>query len=122
MIRKISLYLRDILQNMRDVEEFIQGLSQEQFETDKKTLNAVLRSIEVIGEAAKNVPDDIRLCYPAVPWKEMDGMRDKLIHDYLGVDTGTVWLVAKDRVPVIRPVIEQALQEVEQQEDESSSS
>ncbi len=74
MSRDISLYLKDILLNMGDAEEFIRGFSYDQFVSDKKTLNAVLRSIEVIGEAAKNVPDEIRRKYPSVPWKEMAGM------------------------------------------------
>jgi len=93
--RDISLYIKDILQNMCDAEEFIQGLSYDQFATDKKTLNAVLRSIEVIGEAAKKVPNEIRARHPSVPWKEMAGMRDKLIHFYFGVDREAVWLVVK---------------------------
>ncbi len=67
MSRNISLYVRDILQNMRDAEEFIQGLSYDGFAADKKTFNAVGRAIEVIGEAAKNVPAGVRGKYPAVP-------------------------------------------------------
>ncbi len=116
MKRKIALYIRDILQNMQDAEEFIQGISREQFEADKKTLNAVLRSVEVIGEAAKNIPDEIRSRYPGIPWKEMAGMRDKLIHDYMGVDIETVWLVVRDRIPALKPLIERVLQEVEREE------
>lgn len=113
MSRDISLYFKDILQNMQEAEEFIRGLSREQFAADKKTLNAVLRSIEVIGEAAKNVPEDVRARHPLVPWKEMAGMRDKVIHFYFGVDVETVWLVIKDRIPSIRPVIEQIFRGME---------
>ena len=94
---------------MRDAQEFIQGLSQDRFASDKKTLNAVLRSIEVIGEAAKKFPDEIRVKYPSVPWKEMAGMRDKLIHFYFGVDREAVWLVVKERIPALAPLIEQDL-------------
>jgi len=67
MIRNISLSIKDIFQNMRDAEEFIQGLSYDQFVADKRTFNAVVRSLEVIGEAAKNVTDEIREKYPLVP-------------------------------------------------------
>lgn len=112
MSRDISLYIKDILQNMCDAEEFIQGFSYDQFATDKKTLNAVLRSIEVIGEAAKKVPDEIRAKYPSVPWKEMAGMRDKLIHFYFGVDRESVWLVVKERIPGLKPLMEQILQDL----------
>lgn len=116
MKREVSLYLRDILQNMALAEDFVLGLSQQDLETDNKTLYAVLRAIEVIGEATKHVPPEIREHYPGIPWKEMAGMRDKLIHDYIGVDVETVWLVVKDRIPPIRPLIEQVLQEAERQE------
>lgn len=114
MNRKVTLYLRDIVTNMADVQDFVQGVSREQFGTDKKTLNAVLRSIEVIGEAAKNVPDDVRQRYPQVPWREMAGMRDKLIHNYFGVDIETVWVVVTERIPALQPVIAQALADEEQ--------
>jgi uncharacterized protein with HEPN domain len=90
-------------------------MNYEQFKSDKKTLYAVLRSIEVIGEATKHVPDEIRARYPTVPWKEMAGMRDKLIHDYLRVDVETVWLVVKERIPTLKPVIEEILHDLKEQ-------
>jgi uncharacterized protein with HEPN domain len=113
MICNISLYIKDILQNMREAEEFIHGLSYGQFVADKRTLNAVVRSLEVIGEAAKNVPDEIRAKYPLVPWKEMAGMRDKVIHFYFGVDREAVRIAVKDRIPAVRPLIEQILKDLE---------
>ncbi len=115
MTRNVALYLKDILQNMRDAEEFIGGLSYDEFTADKKTLNAVVRSLEVIGEATKNVPSAIRQKHPAVPWRETAGMRDKVIHFYFGVDPETVWLAAKEHIPATRPLIEQILQELEGQ-------
>jgi uncharacterized protein with HEPN domain len=115
MTRSVSLFIKDILQNMSDAMEFIEGVSYDQFAADKKTLNALLRSIEVIGEAAKNIPDEVRANYPRVPWKEMSGMRDKVIHSYFGVDRQTVWLVVKNRIPAIIPLMQQILQDLEQQ-------
>lgn len=115
MSRNALLYIKDILENMQDAEEFIRGMSYEQFHADKRTLNAVLRSIEVIGEATKNVPEEIRTRYPKVPWKEMAGMRDKVIHFYIGVNTEIVWLAAKERIPSLLPLIEQILHELEEQ-------
>ncbi len=84
MSRKVSLYVKDILQNMDDAAEFIHEITYGQFFTDKRTQYAVLRAVEIIGEAAKNVPDDIRVRYPEVPWKEMAGMRDKVVHRISG--------------------------------------
>jgi len=90
---------------------FVAGMTYEQFTNDKKTFNAVIRSLEVIGEAAKNIPDSLRERYPDIPWKEMAGMRDKVIHFYFGVDPEAVWLVVKERVPAIAPRIEQMLKD-----------
>lgn len=115
MTRTIVLYVRDILQSMDDALDFVRGMSYEQFAGDKKTLSAVLRSIEVIGEAAKNVPEDVRSRYPHIPWREMAGMRDKVIHFYFGVNPETVWLVVAERIPELRPQIERILRDLEEE-------
>ena len=73
---------------------------------DKKTVNAVIRSLEVLGEATKHVPAAYRNKHPDVPWSKMAGMRDVLIHDYMGVDLKTVWKVAQERLPEIKPLID----------------
>lgn len=113
MTRTVDLYVKDIIQNMVDAEEFIQGLFYETFISDKKTFNAVVRSIEVIGEATKSIPESVRSRYPDIPWKEMAGMRDKLIHFYFGVDREAVWLTVKERIPAIRPIFELILRDLE---------
>ena len=113
MTRSVALYVKDIIQNMLDAEEFIRGFSYETFISDKKTFNAVVRSIEVIGEAVKNIPDSVRSRYPDIPWKEMAGMRDKLIHFYFGVDREAVWITVKERIPTIRPIFEQIFRDLE---------
>ena len=78
MSRDIALYLSDILQNIDDTREFTAGMSYGEFGADKKTINAVVRSIEVIGEAAKHVPGEVRALAPSVPWRNMAGMRRNL--------------------------------------------
>ena len=112
MTRNVALYLKDMLQNMLDAEEFIRGLSYDQFAADKKTFNAVVRAIEVIGEAAKNVPDEIRRRYPLVPWKQMAGMRDKVMHFYFGVDREAIWLAVKESIPAVKPIIAQIVEDL----------
>jgi uncharacterized protein with HEPN domain len=113
MSRNVLIYVRDILENMKDAEEFVRGMEFEQFSGDKKTINAALRSVEIIGEASKHVPDPVRDRYPDIPWKEMAGMRDKVTHAYFRVDLEAVWVVIAERIPKLRPAIEQVAADLE---------
>ncbi|MBI5550590.1 MAG: DUF86 domain-containing protein [Desulfobacterales bacterium] len=97
--RYVSDYLEDIRNAIEEVAEFIEGMGFEEFRSDRKTVNAVIRSLEVLGEATKHIPDDFRKRHPDIPWSKMAGMRDVLIHDYMGVDLKTVWKVAVERLP-----------------------
>lgn len=98
-------YLEDILEAVKSIEEFIQGMTVDEFISDKKTKYAVVRSLEVIGEAAKNIPESVKVQYPDVPWKDMAGMRDKVIHYYFGVDYKVVWKTIEEDVPFIKPIL-----------------
>ncbi len=113
MKRDHILYLKDILDCIDRIEEFTRGMDFDKFVEDDKTSSAVIRKIEIIGEAAKNVPETIRHTYKDVPWMDMARMRDKIIHFYFGVDHEIVWRVAKERLPEIRPQIERILKEME---------
>jgi len=110
-VRKYSLYLSDILKALEAIESFVEGLSFEDFKKDDKTSSAVIRKFEIIGEAAKQVPGSVKKKYPAVPWKEMAGMRDKLIHFYFGVNHDLLWQTIKNRIPEIKPIISQILKD-----------
>ncbi len=79
---------------------------------DDKTSSAVIRKFEIIGEAAKQVPENVKQEYPSVPWREMAGMRDKLIHFYFGVNYELLWQTIRNRIPEIKPVIRQILQDL----------
>jgi uncharacterized protein with HEPN domain len=105
--REISDYLDDIVTAIADVEEFTNGMSYEKFAADKKTINAVIRCLEVLGEAAKHIPAAFRKKHPDIPWSKMAGMRDVLIHDYMGVDLKTVWKVVQERLLELKPLIEE---------------
>ena len=94
--RVYSDYLNDILDAIRKTAKFIDGLDFDQFVADEKTTFAVIRALEIIGEVTKHIPENIRNGYPKVPWKEMAGIRDKLIHGYFGVDTRVVWKTATE--------------------------
>jgi uncharacterized protein with HEPN domain len=89
--RTILDYLEDIAGAISDIRSFMEGMSADEFMVDKKTVNAVVRSLEIIGEATGKIPKDIRERYRNVPWEEMIGMRNRLIHEYFGVDLDIVW-------------------------------
>jgi len=108
-MRDYSLYLKDILAAIESIENFIAGMDLDTFRVDDKTNSAVMRKLEIIGEAVKQIPDDIRQDHPQVPWKEMAGMRDKLIHFYFGVDYRLVWKAITERLPYIKQDIENIL-------------
>ena len=109
--REYGDYVDDILESIGDIIEFIKGLDFESFSNDKKTINAVIRSLEIIGEAAKSIPQSIKEKYPDIPWKEMGGMRDKVIHEYFGVNMEIIWNTAKKDIPDLKPLIEKISKE-----------
>jgi uncharacterized protein with HEPN domain len=110
--RIVNDYLNDILENINDITIFIEGIDYEELKSDKKTQYAVIRCLEVIGEAAKKIPDISRTKYPAIPWQEISGMRDKLIHDYFGIDLETVWDTVQEDLLPLKEAIENLLEEL----------
>lgn len=109
--RGIKLYLEDILESVTKIEDFTRGMSLESFKQDVKTIDAVVRNIEVIGEAAKKIPDEIRVQHPTVPWKQIVGARDKVIHEYFGVDLDIIWKTVVEDLPSFRHQIETLMKE-----------
>lgn len=94
---------------MESIENFTRDMHFENFVSDDKTTSAVIRKLEIIGEAAKHIPEEIKVQNPQVPWKEMVGMRDKLIHFYSGVDYHLVWATIKERIPKVKVLITKIL-------------
>lgn len=107
MTRELNVYLGDILESISKIEEYTRELTINDFEDDLKSQDAVLRCLEVIGEAVKNLPQDLKGRYPEIPWQRVAGMRDVLIHKYFGVKTERVWRVIRKDLPKLREQIEQ---------------
>jgi len=112
MKRDIRLYVNDILDAILAIERFVEGMSFEEFMRDDKTSSAVIRKFEIIGEATKHIPDEIRQKYFDIPWKEMAGFRDKLIHFYFGIKYELVWNTIKMELPELRNKIEKVLKDL----------
>ena len=114
-MRDYRLYLKDILAAMLDAQEFVEGMNFDAFAADDKTASAVVRKLEIVGEATKNVPETIRQKYPQVPWRQMAGMRDRLIHGYYDVNYSVVWEVVTKLIPPLQPIIQQILEVMEEE-------
>jgi uncharacterized protein with HEPN domain len=117
MIRTSRDYLADIMTCFQETQEFTGGLDFETFSKDRKTVNAVVRSLEVMGEAAKRIPGELRDQFPEIPWKRMTGMRDKLIHEYSGVDLEIIWAVITEELPPLKPLFDRLGHYLEKQEE-----
>jgi len=108
-------YLKDILEAINSIELYLQDApNMEEFIRGKGLYqDAIVRNIEIIGEAAKNINDILKERYPNIPWKQMAGMRDKIVHEYANVDWEEVWRVATEDIKELKPFIEAVIQSVE---------
>ena len=113
MSREFLDFVEDILDGMKKAEIMLEGVNYSKFESDFRINFAVVRALEIIGEATKRLPEDLRQRYPDIPWKGMAGMRDRIIHGYDNVDLQIVWDVVKRDIPQIKPKIELILKDYE---------
>jgi uncharacterized protein with HEPN domain len=111
MPRDYKVYLEDILEAIGKVGRYTVGLSQEAFSGDERTLDAVVRNLEIIGEAIKKVPGKIRAKHSEVEWKRIAGLRDILIHEYFGIDVDIIWDIIQNKLPVLEKQLNQILSE-----------
>jgi len=108
--REWQFRIQDILDCIEKISRYTEDMAYDQFVADDKTVDAVVRNLEIIGEAASHVPDEILERYWKLPWSKMRGMRNILAHDYAGVDLQIVWTTAKEDLPLLAPDLQGVLE------------
>jgi len=109
MKREYEDYLNDMVENAEKALSFVEDMDFDDLQKDDKAVYAVIRAFEIIGEASRQIPEKVREANPEVPWREMTGMRNKLTHEYFGVNTKVVWRTVQEDLPVIIPLLKKIL-------------
>jgi len=105
MPRNYKVFIQDILSAVKNIETYTRGLSFNEFRANRLIIDATVRNLEIIGEAAKNIPSDIRDKYNQIEWKKIAGLRDILIHEYFGVDIDLLWDIIKTKLPELKKLL-----------------
>jgi len=111
--RDWRLFIVDISECIEKIEGYISGMTYDEYMKDSKTKDAIVRNLEIIGEAAKKIPDHIQERYKEIPWPQIVGMRNRLIHGYFVIDYDIVWNIVKDEMPDLKDKIKKIIEEVE---------
>lgn len=107
--RKWDLRIEDILISIERIMDYTQGMDFEQFKADVKTVDAVIRNFEIIGEAASHIPEEISVAHPEIPWQDMRDMRNILAHEYFGINENIVWNTIQGDLPPLIPLLKKLL-------------
>jgi len=113
MNKRVNVYLGHILESIDFINEYISKCSKKEFFSSWEKKDAVTRRLEIIGETVKHIPNNVRKNYPKIPWKKISGTRDKLIHDYFGVDYELTWNIIKIELPRLKKEIEKVVNKLD---------
>ena len=111
MSRNYNLYLQDIVEAADRIASYVEGMTRSAFEADQMRIDAVIRNLQIIGEAVKKIPDSIREKYPNIPWHNIAGLRNRVIHVYFNVDMDVVWDALQAKLPPLKTQMQQILKE-----------
>jgi len=107
--REWRLFVEDILESIELIEDYVRGMDFDDFRKDRKTVDAVVRNFEIIGEASRNIPEHIRNKYQEIDWKGMIGLRNRIAHEYFGISLEIVWNIVKNELPLLKEKIKKLL-------------
>lgn len=116
--RDVRLFLTDMLDAVMKIERYTASLTAEQFQADDLRIDAVVRNLEIVGEAARQIPPDLRERYPGIDWTRVVGFRNIVIHEYFDVDIEIVWTIATQRLSELKTFLRRMLQDIERSADE----
>ncbi len=111
-MRDYKLYLDDIAEAAKRIEKYVRGFTLEKLKKDSLTVDAVVRNLEIIGEAAKSIPANVKEKYPNIEWKKIAGLRDILVHEYFGIDLEVLWDIIENKLPLLKKQIKRVLKDV----------
>jgi uncharacterized protein with HEPN domain len=109
MKREYEDYLRDMVENTEKALSFVRGMDYDEFCVDDKAVYAVIRALEIIGEAARQIPENVRQSNPEIQWREITAMRNKLTHEYFGITTKVIWRTVNEDLPIMLPLLKKML-------------
>ena len=107
--RHWRLLVEDILECIERIEQYVAGLQLDAFKASQITVDATVRNLEVIGEASRNIPEDVKEAHPGMEWEKIVGLRNRVIHEYFGVDLDIIWRIINDELPALKAKMQELL-------------